>query len=83
MADETSEVVDRRAEHYRALARAIFSLVSSAKSAEARDELEALATDYELLASFAQSQRRGRIQRGKALTPRVREPPGYWLTSAS
>ena len=66
MGDETSEVVDRRAEHYRALARAIFSLVSSAKSAEARDELETLATDYELLATFAESQRRGRIQRSKA-----------------
>jgi len=43
MGDENSEAA-HGPEHYRALARAIFSLVSSAKSGEARRQLRVLAT---------------------------------------
>jgi len=82
MGDENLEVVDR-AKHYRALARAILSLVSSAKSTEARDELGALATDYELLAAFEECQSRGRVPRRKAVSAPRRQTSGYWLTSAS
>jgi hypothetical protein len=79
MGDENSEAANG-AEHYRALARAILSLVSSAKSGEARRELRALATDYELLASCAEFQSRARPPSRRAF-PARRRTPGYWLTS--
>jgi hypothetical protein len=81
MSDENSETVDR-AELYRALARAISSLVSSAKSGEARHELKVLATDYELLASYAEFQSRARPA-GKKAFPARRQTPGYWLTAST
>jgi hypothetical protein len=80
MGDANSQAVDR-AEHYRALARAIASLVSSAKSVEARRELEVLATDYDLLASYAELQSRARPASRKALAAGRRQTTGYWLTS--
>jgi hypothetical protein len=79
MGDETSEAANGP-EHYRALARAILALVSSAKSGEARRELKVLATDYELLASYAEFQSRARPPSRQAF-PARRQTPGYWLTS--
>lgn len=81
MGSEYPEVIGR-GEHYRALARAIFSLVPSVKSAEARNELEALATDYELRAACAESQSRARGQRQKSRRSGSRQPRGYWAWSA-
>ena len=79
MGDENSEAADV-AERYRALARAIFSLVSSAKSGEARQKLRVLATDYVLLASYAEFQSRARPPSRTAF-PAGRQTPGYWLRS--
>ena len=44
-----------RAEHYRQLATMIRARAASMKSAALRDELAALAADYEALAKYAQS----------------------------
>lgn len=79
MVDESSEAANGP-EHYRALARAILSLVSSAKSGEARRQLKVLAKDYELLASYAEFQSRARPPGRTAFSAR-RQTHGYWLTS--
>ena len=79
MGDENSEAA-HGPEHYRALARAIFCLVSSAKSGEARRQLRVLATDYALLASYAEFQGRARPPDRTAFPARP-QSPGYWLTS--
>ena len=54
MGDEFAALADR-AEHYRQLASIIRARAGSMKSAAVRAELAALATDYELLAKYAQS----------------------------
>jgi hypothetical protein len=54
MADEFEALADR-ADYYRKLASLIRSRGSFMKSPEARDELSALAADYEILASYAES----------------------------
>jgi hypothetical protein len=51
MADEFEVLVDR-SEHYRQLATFVRSHGSSMKSPEARDELSALAAEYESLAEY-------------------------------
>ena len=54
MGGEFAGLADR-AEHYRQLAAAIRARAASMKSAAARDELTALAADYEVLAEYAES----------------------------
>jgi hypothetical protein len=54
MGGEFAALADR-AEHYRQLASIIRARAASMKSAAVRDELEALAADYEVLAKYAQS----------------------------
>jgi hypothetical protein len=54
MAAEFSALPDR-AEHYRQLAAVIRARAASTKTPEARDALEAVASDYELLAYYAES----------------------------
>ena len=54
MGDEFAPLVDR-AEHYRHLATSIRVRAAAMKSAAVRDELTALAADYEILAQYAQS----------------------------
>jgi hypothetical protein len=54
MGDEFAALADR-ADHYRELARIIRARAASMKSAAVRDELAALASDYEVLAKYAQS----------------------------
>jgi hypothetical protein len=57
MADEFESLADR-AEHYRRIAALIRSRVSSTQSAEARADLDTLASDYEILAEHAERCRR-------------------------
>jgi len=54
MADEFESLADR-AKHYRQLATVIRARVDKMKTPEARDALEAVATDYELLACYTES----------------------------
>ena len=54
MGDEFAPLVDR-AEHYRHLATSIRVRAAAMKSAAVRDELTALAADYEILAQYAES----------------------------
>jgi hypothetical protein len=54
MDEEFAPLADR-AEHYRQLAADIRSRAASMKSAAVRDELAALAADYEILANYAES----------------------------
>ena len=54
MADEFEALADR-AEYYRKLASVIRSRGFLMKSPEARDELSALAAEYETLAKYAES----------------------------
>jgi hypothetical protein len=54
MRGEFAALADR-AEHYRQLAAAIRTRAVSMKSAAVRDELTALAADYEVLAEYAES----------------------------
>ena len=54
MAEEFESLADR-AKHYRQLATVIRARVATMKTPEARDVLEAVATDYELLASYTES----------------------------
>jgi len=54
MADDLSTPADRAA-YYRSVATVIRACVSRVKSVEARDELAALAEDYEILARYVDS----------------------------
>jgi hypothetical protein len=54
MAAEFSDLVDR-AEYYRQLAAAVRARAASMKTPEARDALATVASDYELLAHYAES----------------------------
>jgi hypothetical protein len=63
MGDEFSALAGR-VEHYRELAAAIRARAASMRSAAVRDELAALAADYEILANYAEagSEETGRVQ---------------------
>ena len=54
MADEFASLADR-AEYYRRIAALIRSRVSSTQSAETRADLNTLASDYEILAEYAET----------------------------
>jgi len=54
MAAESSALTDR-AEHYRRLAAVMRARAASMKTREARDALATVASDYELLAYYAES----------------------------
>jgi hypothetical protein len=53
-ADEFSPLAER-AQYYREIAAAIRARLASMQSGAAREDLSALATDYELLAKFVES----------------------------
>ena len=78
MGDEYAEAIEASA-HYRAMADGIRSLASSAGSAEARSQLAALATEYALLARFAESESRARGPHRRARPGGSRRNRGYWI----